>query len=155
MLANSYKTADDLGIKEVERNALINILHDLECGELKIENGPRVELIQGEFVDIPLDVHSIRMDRWFTRHECGTVGCLAGTAHIQTNGEAFPELGLFSRRDSRDVDEWARAYIAVAKDMQARIPFALWHLFMSYRDNNEMITKRLRKFLETGKSLIV
>jgi len=153
MLANSYKTADDLGIKEVERNALIDILHRLECGELKIENGPQVELIQGEFVDIPLNNNSIRMDKWFTRHECGTVGCLAGTAHIQTNGEAFPELGLFSRRGSRDVDDWARAYISVAKDMQKRIPYTLWHLFMSHRDSHEMITKRLRQFLTTGSSL--
>jgi hypothetical protein len=63
MLAQNFKTATDLGISEVEQDALIKVLGMLE----------RNDFARGE---------SFNMGWWYQHsNTCGTVGCIAGWAH--------------------------------------------------------------------------
>lgn len=66
MLARSFKTATDLGISEVERDALIKVLGMLERGELV--HGAR------SMKDHPTRLRVFNMGDW----HCGSAGCLGG-----------------------------------------------------------------------------
>lgn len=141
MLAKSYKTGAELGIAEVERDALISILHQIERGEMKIKTKHRGSCLL-HASELSKDL--IYMPKWFTQGGCGTVGCLAGTAHLQTQGEAFPELASALREDG--------AQLAVT-DMDVfmrRIPACLFNLFTSYCTPPDIIESSLRSFLTTG-----
>jgi hypothetical protein len=70
MLAQNFKTADELGLAEVEVTALATVLGMLERGEIA----------QGQF----------HMGHF--RHPCRTPACICGWAHYISGGKAFSEL---------------------------------------------------------------
>jgi hypothetical protein len=72
VLAQNFKTAQDLGLLPQERDALIAVLGMLERGEIRDgEDG---------------------FDMSVFKHECGTPSCICGWAHFVSNGLAFPEV---------------------------------------------------------------
>ena len=70
MLAQSFKTAAELGLAQVEVQALIAVLRMLERGDISHD-----EFHMGHF-----------------KHECKTPACICGWAHHVSGGRAFPEL---------------------------------------------------------------
>ena len=70
MLAQNFKTAKELGLADVEVEALVTVLRMLERGDIA-----REEFHMGRF-----------------RHECRTPACICGWAHHLSRGRAFPEL---------------------------------------------------------------
>jgi hypothetical protein len=70
VLAQNFKTAKELGLADVEVEALITVLRMLE----------REDIAQEQF----------HMGRF--RHECRTPACICGWAHHISRGQAFPEL---------------------------------------------------------------
>lgn len=83
MLAQSFKSATDLGITEVEVQSLIKVLGMLERGEIATYDFGKHEMIS--------------MGRWITQaadDECGTVACICGWAYTISKGRAFPEVTL-------------------------------------------------------------
>ena len=70
MLAQNFKTAKELGLAEVEVEALISVLRMLERGDIA-----REQFHMGHF-----------------RHECKTPACICGWAHHVSRGRAFSEL---------------------------------------------------------------
>jgi hypothetical protein len=70
VLAQNFKTAKELGLADVEVEALIAVLRMLE----------RQDITQAQF----------HMGRF--RHECRTPACICGWAHHVSSGRAFPEL---------------------------------------------------------------
>lgn len=114
MLAQNFKTAADLGLKDVELEALIKVLGMLERGELS-RKGAQV----------------INMGWWFGQNECGTVGCIAGWAHHISGGKAFPFLddtgiapdhltNLFIPAQDSDLDVANKRMQKIAPDHVAR-----------------------------------
>jgi hypothetical protein len=72
MLARSFRSATDLGISEVERNALIATLFAFERGEIQ----------------------NFTMRHF--RETCGTPACICGWANFYSGGEAFAEVSNMS-----------------------------------------------------------
>jgi hypothetical protein len=72
VLAQNFKTAKELGLAEVEVEALITVLRMLERGDIA-----REQFHMGRF-----------------RHECKTPACICGWAHYISRGRAFSELAL-------------------------------------------------------------
>jgi hypothetical protein len=70
VLAQNFKTAKELGLAEVEVDALVTVLRMLE----------REDIAQKDF----------HMGHF--RHECKTPACICGWAHHVSGGRAFPEL---------------------------------------------------------------
>jgi hypothetical protein len=70
VLAQSFKTAAELGLAQVEVQALIAVLRMLERGDISHD-----EFHMGHF-----------------KHECKTPACICGWAHHVSGGRAFPEL---------------------------------------------------------------
>ena len=70
MLAQNFKTAKELGLADVEVEALATVLGMLERGDIM-----REQFHMGHF-----------------RHQCRTPACICGWAHHISGGKAFPEL---------------------------------------------------------------
>lgn len=70
MLAQNFKTAKELGLADVEVEALVTVLRMLERGDITPE-----EFHMGHF-----------------QQECKTPACICGWAHHVSRGRAFPEL---------------------------------------------------------------
>lgn len=84
MLAQSFKSAADLGITEPQRDALRKTLVLLETGKLRHvplkywdDLEPMARTFTGHF----------NMNYWGNHHACGTVACIGGTASIVGNVE--------------------------------------------------------------------
>jgi hypothetical protein len=84
------RTATQLGISEEERCALVKTLLKLEAGEIEHNQERRYQVKDG-----------FCMEQWITTRahassrqgkSCGTTACLAGWAHILSDGKAFPEV---------------------------------------------------------------
>jgi hypothetical protein len=150
MLANSFKSATDLSLSQDELDALITILYKLESGEL-----------QGYQLGTPFTKKSVFMPTFFTDSDCGTVGCLAGWAHLISEGKAFPIL--------RERDHYGRQPIyankfAASCTIQQRELFRLelegsmaWRQAvgdgnMDYPSTEQLATA-LRNYLTTGSML--
>ena len=92
MLAQNFKTAKELGLAEVEVEALISVLRMLERGDIAHE-----QFHMGHF-----------------RHECKTPACICGWAHHVSRGRAFSELAspcgpiILHRRASNALSELFR-----------------------------------------------
>jgi hypothetical protein len=73
MLAQNFKTAEDLQVTEQAHAALIKVLHLLDCGDLKhckLEKGPESDsFFQPKHVENAFNMSSF---------ECGTVRCIGG-----------------------------------------------------------------------------
>lgn len=86
MLAQSFMSADELHITEPQRDALQKVLVLLETGKLTH--------VSNEDLDYDGD-SALRFDglfnmqTWCSKHTCGTVGCIAGTAEIVAGSELF------------------------------------------------------------------
>jgi hypothetical protein len=70
VLAQNFKTAEELGLADVEAEALVTVLRMLERGEIG-----REEFHMGHF-----------------QQTCKTPACICGWAHHISRGRAFPEL---------------------------------------------------------------
>jgi hypothetical protein len=70
VLAQNFMTATELGLANVEVEALVTVLGMLERGDIA-----REEFHMGRF-----------------RHQCRTPACICGWAHHISRGKAFPEL---------------------------------------------------------------
>jgi hypothetical protein len=78
MLAQNFKTAADLGISEVELDALIKVLGMLERGELK-----HTESYGDLAYEAPLGaIVGFNMSSYYGEGTCGTVCCIAGWAEV-------------------------------------------------------------------------
>lgn len=83
MLAQNFKTADDLQITDIELRSLIGVLGMLE----------RDELIRGEAPLATMERGANEFNMAATLNsECGTIGCIAGWAYHISGKEAFPEI---------------------------------------------------------------
>lgn len=79
---------EDETITEAERLALIELRDRLQRGEIKkigyeIDNDKPPELI-------------FAMHTWYTKHSCGTIGCIRGLCWAISGGKAFPGIDLES-----------------------------------------------------------
>ena len=78
MLAQNFKTAEELGIKQEELGALIKVLGMLERSELTYapydtrKRGAATAGFTGHF----------NMNAWHLPAECGTIACIGGTAEL-------------------------------------------------------------------------
>jgi hypothetical protein len=70
VLAQNFKTAKELGLADVELDALVTVLRMLEREDIK-----REEFHMG-----------------YVQHECKTPACICGWAYYISRGRAFPEL---------------------------------------------------------------
>jgi hypothetical protein len=92
VLAQNFKTAKELGLAQVEVEALVIVLRMLERGDIA-----REQLHMGRF-----------------RHECRTPACICGWAHYVSRGLAFSELAspcgpiILHRRASNALSELFR-----------------------------------------------
>jgi hypothetical protein len=82
MLAQNFKTAADLGIEDVEFDALTKVLGMLERGEIK-----HTEIMPRDFDEFTFDPVGLdfrfNMDTWVSHaDECGTVCCIGGSAEL-------------------------------------------------------------------------
>jgi hypothetical protein len=92
VLAQNIKTAEELGLAEIEVEALVTVLRMLERGDIA-----REQFHMGRF-----------------RHECKTPACICGWAHHISRGRAFSELAsacgpiILHRRASRALNDLFR-----------------------------------------------
>lgn len=79
MLAQNFKTADDLGITDEQKDALIKTLVLLETGKLTHVSGSHAyspyRSFSGQF----------NMNIWHATNHCGSIGCIGGTAEMVGN----------------------------------------------------------------------
>jgi len=110
MLMQNFKSADDLGITEQQKEALIKTLVLLETG--KLVHVPETELDYSNTVcrrsrRSRFTGHFNMADVTF-EHKCGTVACIKGTAElisgITVGGtEALDELFYTNHMNNRDI----------------------------------------------------
>lgn len=77
MLAQSFKSAADLGITEPQKEALMKTLVLLETGKLRhtpasSDSDVTSRHFSGHF----------NMSNWGAKHTCGTIACIGGTAEL-------------------------------------------------------------------------
>lgn len=131
MLMQTFLSATELGIPEVEKDALIKVLGMLERGEI--------------------DEKHFDMTKFIEKYECGTVGCLCGWAHEVSNGEAFPEL--------KDSSGPPTVLMALRSSLADRLPHSLKRIFwigrpvltMPHDTGPDRAAQVLRTYLATGK----
>lgn len=85
MLAQNFKSAADLEITDAEQGALIKVLGMLEREEMKFSY---VEA-PGTVVN-PVIENGFNMGPYLKETECGTIGCIAGWAHLASGRRIFP-----------------------------------------------------------------
>lgn len=96
---SEFKTAEELGITETERCALVQVLAKLQSGEI--------------------DDSHFKMETW--KQKCGTVGCIAGWCNIVSNGEAFPALTTIQNKED--------ASYGLDASWMSKMPSAMKNLF--------------------------
>lgn len=80
MLAQNFKTAADLRLSELERDALITVLGMLERGELT--HVPVRDLPSSADYKVGTFTGHFNMGEWEESYDCGTVCCIGGTAEL-------------------------------------------------------------------------
>ena len=90
MLAQNFKTAADLGITEQQKDALIKTLVLMETN--KMSHVPHTELRCPPNIDLEFNGF-FNMAYSYAIADCGTVGCIRGTAEM-ISGVEFPVLDL-------------------------------------------------------------
>lgn len=78
MLMQNFKAADDLGITEPQKDALIKTLVLLETGKLVHVPKYQIKSLEG---DSGFTGH-FNMNSWTVEGSCGTVACIGGTAEL-------------------------------------------------------------------------
>lgn len=128
MLANSYKTAAELGISEVEVQALVKVLGMLERGELH-----DVEYALAD----PKTPFDFCMAQTTASSSCGTIGCIAGWAYVLSNGKAFSEI-----KEPELLDAWTE---------ELRDLFGIGeHIGLLFDRKTKHAALALRSYLTTG-----
>lgn len=152
-MEDNFKPASELGITEVERAALIEVMECMERGEI-VSEYDMPEQCRIKHANTP----KIEMSQYFTHNtKCGTIGCLAGWANILSSGKAFPELNPFKFKYI-GADETA---LVGLNNMTQRLPPQLRRLFMigvgsdtpldDFRDQSTgTLSQRVRNYLTTG-----
>lgn len=79
MLAQSFKTAEELGITEKQKEALMKTLVLLETGKLVHTSLPR---LKDRYVGEQKFSGHFNMEEWSVSHFCGTIACIGGTAEL-------------------------------------------------------------------------
>lgn len=98
MLAQSFKSAQDLNLRDDQYTALIKVLHLLETEKLE-------HIVRSDRHKIPIGQHKFNMSLWelleaqethefvlipsYEKRECGTIGCIAGTANVLAGTDVF------------------------------------------------------------------
>lgn len=106
MLAQSFLPAADLGITEPQRDALMKTLVLLETGKLR--HVPEEELVNYARRP-PAFAGLFNMAHVRFEHDCGTVGCIKGTAEMISGvsldclGPALHELFYTACMNGRDI----------------------------------------------------
>src|SRR5437764_12102566 len=85
MLAQNFRSADDLGITEPQHDALRKTLVLLETGRLVHTEPGRTRGDRGRFTG------HFNMREWNSAGACGTVCCIGGTAELIGNVHFDPE----------------------------------------------------------------
>lgn len=93
MLAQNFKTAADLGIKDIELDALIKVLGMLERGELRHEY--RVNEFRSLNANHKTVPAAFNMVKFYGVADCGTVCCICGWAEFVGS---LPPASLVKRR---------------------------------------------------------
>lgn len=86
MLARSFLTAEDLGIRQDWHDALVKTLDAMERGE--IVHLKEVNIVDRRYDSDPdkrLYLGRFNMNYWKENADCGTVACIGGTAEILGN----------------------------------------------------------------------
>jgi hypothetical protein len=157
---DNFKPAAELNLTNIERDALIDVLGRMERGEIVSEHNLPPECAV-RFKDTP----KISMPRFFTKTECGTIGCLAGWANLISDGKAFPEINLVKERVSGRADNDYQEALDFTRTpefyaMKERLSKETKRLFVmaggGYHDDlsdlsHITLTNRLRNYLTTGK----
>ncbi|MGX1418345.1 hypothetical protein [Bradyrhizobium elkanii] len=96
MLAQNFKSADDLEISEAQKDALIKTLVLLETGKLEHYRIPKdgSDYVPGR--ELEFSGH-FSMAAFGRRHACGTAACIGGTAEL-ISGVVF--VGELNRPDA-------------------------------------------------------
>lgn len=136
MLAQNFKTADDLKISEAQKDALAKTLVLFETGKIahaKVGNGYFPE--QGEYTG------HFNMNQWNSLiHGCGTVACIGGTAELiggvnfdrQAGGFDSPLYRLFMPNLPEWMwDEITPAHAAIALRSYLTTGEARWDLALA------------------------
>lgn len=90
MLAQSFKAAADLGITEPQKEALMKTLVLLETG--KLAHVPA----SSESDSWPTFSGHFNMCNWSGRYDCGTIGCIGGTAEMIGGVSFGPVYGFIN-----------------------------------------------------------
>lgn len=93
MLMQNFQTADQLGLTEQQRDALIKTLVLLETGKLTHVSA------SGDFRFSDHFTGHFNMDNWNRSDACGTICCIGGTAELVGHLPLF-SLNILARRDS-------------------------------------------------------
>lgn len=136
MLAQSFQSAADLGITDVQHQALVTVLGMLERGELAYGKYPIAKMFRGsnEFnMAATLDESS----------DCGSIGCICGWAHIVSGREAFADFF------SASVDTEERSLQAMPGGLRRLFRFGDG-LGSLYAIQPEQAATALRSYLTTG-----
>lgn len=137
MLAQSFKTAIELGLEDIELESLISVLGMLERGELKHVSFPDAALRTDEGFRDAVVGDCFNMARPEINLSCGTIGCIAGWARHISNGAAFGwayNACNFYHAGTRELCE----LFAPKRNMDAIRP--------------DQAAQALRSFLTTGKA---
>src|SRR5579872_209917 len=95
MLAQNFKTAKDLGLSDHRFESLVKTLGVLERGEVKHVRIVDDLFEEGKEFAIPEKFDGLfNMDNTFTRANCGTAGCIAGTCDWLFKTDFAPEGNL-------------------------------------------------------------
>lgn len=134
MLASSFLSAEELKIEPKWRDALIEVLHRLESGELRQFKYHETwgHAYQASYTGKVPPVMLFNMNNWSAPSECGTVHCIGGAAE-EIGGFKFPryDSGVLKLRSLN-----ALFHPNTGED---------WHTLPPDR-----AARTLRHFLETG-----
>ena len=141
MLAQTFLTAQDLRITEIERMALIQFLGMVEREELELfssttkissHNG----ILMKEFIFNPSNK---------ANECCGTVACICGWAHILSDGKAFPEVNDIVRGHGFGISPFAARLTHEAQKL-----FAIDYSLPLQATQSSHIAEAVRNYLTKG-----
>lgn len=132
MLAQNFKTADDLKISDIELGALIKVLGMLERGEL-------IHVSRSD------DGYGFNMGEVLEKDSCGTTGCLCGWAYVVSEGAAFPGVRKYlGVNGSLNFAKWPKALRELFRLGEQFSPF------YSTKISDEQAASALRNYLTIG-----
>lgn len=150
MLAQNFKTANDLQITELVRDSLIKVLVLMETGKLKhVPDVPETDI--PKFDNTRKFEGKFNMNNWgnVPYEGCGTVACIGGTAELVGGFQFNSNYSLYPR--PADLFE-------VCANHSSSLPPDLFELFYPHNTPNwaditvKQAATALRSYLTTGKA---